>query len=159
MSAQPAMSLRPTNEWFIKSHYGIDFNSPVEEMKRYGIALMAIVAADGASERERWVATELAQHMGAPTDMISSILAMDPSQINLAEVLRGFKDGTPARAMLYDAITIASADGFSEKERAFAERVATCLGVDKEVYNAILSLFEAETALNKLKGSLMSVRE
>ncbi len=159
MSAQPAMSLRPTNEWFIRSHYGIDFNSPVEEMKRYGTALMAIVAANGLSERERWVATELTQHMGVPAEMIRSIMGMDPSRIDLGEVLRGFKDGTPARAMLYDAITIASADGFSEKERAFAERVAKLLGVDRNVYNAVLSLFEAETALNSLKASLLSVRD
>lgn len=159
MSAQPAMSLRPTNEWFIRSHYGIDFNSPAEEMKRYGIALMAIVAADGVSERERWAATELAQHMGAPTDMISSIMGMDPSRIDLAEVLCGFKDGTPARAMLYDAITIASADGFSEKERAFTEGVAKRLGIDDNIYNAIVSLVEAEAALNRLKGSLLSVRD
>ena len=66
--------------------------------------------------------------------------------------------GTPARAMLYDAITIASADGFTEKERTLLERVAKLLGVDDSVYNAVLSLVEAETALNRLKGSLLSVR-
>ncbi len=152
------MSNRPTNEWFTRLHYGIDFNTPVEEMKRYGIAMMAIVAADGSSERERWVATELYQHMGAPTDMITSTMGMDLSKINLAEVLRGFKDGTPARAMLYDAITIASADGFSEEERKLAERVAKLLGIDENVYHAIQSLVEAETALNRMKGALLSVR-
>ncbi len=152
------MSNRPTNEWFIRNHYGVDFNSPVDEMQRYGTAMMAIVAADGLSEKERWVAAELARHMGAPADMIAGIMGMDLSKINLAEVLRGFKDGTPARAMLYDAIMIASADGFSEEERKLAERIAKLLGIDTNVYHAILSLVEAETALNNMKGSLLSVR-
>lgn len=152
------MSDRPTNEWFIRNHYGIDFNSPVDEMKRYGMAMMAIVAADGLSERERWVSTELGRHMGAPADMISNVLGADASKIDLAEVLRGFKDGTPARAMLYDAITIASADGFSDEERKFGKRVAKLLGIEDNVYDAILSLVEAEMALNRLKGSLLSVR-
>lgn len=152
------MSNRPTNEWFTRLHYGVDFNTPVEEMERYGIAMMAIVAADGLSERERWVATELYRHMGAPADMLSRIMGMDTSTVDLAELLRGFKDGTPARAMLYDAITIASADGFTEEERTLVERVAKLLGVDENVYNAVLSLVEAETALNRLKGSLLSVR-
>jgi tellurite resistance protein len=152
------MSNRPTNEWFTRLHYGVDFDTPVEEMETYGIAMMAIVAADGLSERERWVATELYRHMGAPAEMLSSIMGMDTSTVDLPELLCRFKDGTPARAMLYDAITIASADGFTDEERRLLERVARLLSVDESVYNAVLSLVEAETALNRLKGSLLSVR-
>lgn len=152
------MANSPVNEWFCRQHYGGFFDVSPQDFERWGTAVTMIVAADGFSEQEQAVWSELGKGFGAPPEMITAMSSMDVSKLHLADVLSGFKDGTPARALLYSAIVIASADGFSDAERKFAEKTADVLGVDRHVLDSIISLYEAEVALNNVKGSLLLAR-
>lgn len=150
------MSKPGVNEFFSLMHYGVTFEQySLEDMKRYGLALLKIVSTDGFSPREKWAHIELGRHVGAPDDVVREMAEKDVSKVNLAEVLGGFKDGVPARAMLYDAIVIASVDGYSDSERAMAANAAKVLGIEKNVLESIESLVESERALRKLKAALL----
>lgn len=143
------------NEFFSRMHYGTHIQYGAEDVQRFGLALLMIVSVDGLSDRERWAHTEIGRHVGAPDEMIQAVYSADLTKLDLAEVLEGFSDGTPARTMLYDAITIASVDGYSDEERAFAARAAEILGIEPSVLKAIESLVETERALRNTKAALL----
>lgn len=150
------MSKPVVNEFFAKLYYGAARPEVGrEEQQKWGLAVLKIVSADGFSEAEKDCLAELGRHFGAPEEMIQAALKVDVSKLDLAEILRGFKDGAPARAMLWDAMLVASADGFSESERAFAARAAKLLGIEPSVYHSILAMFEADMALRRARAALL----
>lgn len=143
------------NEFFSRMHYGSHIQYGAEDVERFGLALLMIVSADGLSDRERWAHEEIGRHVGAPEEMIQAVYSADISKLDLDKILEGFADGSPARTMLYDAITIASVDGYSAEERAFAAHAAKVLGIEPSVLHAIESLVETERALRKTKAALL----
>src|SRR5689334_3339714 len=122
------------NRYFARTHYGVERNSyGSADFKRFFLAVLKIIEADGISDREKWAFSELAMHVGVPEQVVTKLLKQDLSKIDLRELLMGFRDGVPARAMLYDAMTIASIDGYSDAERQLARKAAFMLNVDERV--------------------------
>src|SRR5262245_37737368 len=96
------------NQFFSKMFYGYVLENKPEDMQRWGMGMLKIVAADGLSDKEKHAMIDLARCLGAPNELIDAVMKLDPEKIDLAECLRGFNDGSPARAMLYEAMVIAS---------------------------------------------------
>lgn len=152
------MSDSGLNKFFCLLHYGATFDSiptTPDDMRRFALALLKIVGADGLSEKEQWAYAEIGRHVGAPEALIQQLLATDPSKLDLAELLAGFTDGVNARAMLFDAITVASADGYSDEERKVAAEAAKTLGIDEPTLRAIEALVETEAAFRRTKGAIL----
>jgi tellurite resistance protein len=146
------------NEYFAQLHYGVTMEEYAPgDIKRFFLAVLKIVAADGLADRERWAFTELARHVGVPEHVVDALVKTDLATIDLAQVLAGFRDGVPARAMLYDAITVASVDGYTAEERKFARHAAELLGVDERAVRTIESIVAGEHAMRELKASLLEM--
>lgn len=136
-------------------HYGtvLDEMGPLD-LKRYFMGLLKVVGSDGVSEHERWAFSSLCRHLGVPEHVVDELLATDTSRVVLSEVAEVFERGGSPKLMLYDAITIASIDGYSEAERAEARKMAETLAVSPEDLVKIEELVEAETALRGRKATL-----
>jgi hypothetical protein len=144
------------NEFFCRYHYGTLLAADPENMKKWGIAVRKIVSADGFSDKEKQFWKGIGEHIGSNEEMIKAVWAADIDNIKMAELLKGFSDTAARRAMLYDAICIASVDGYSEKERALAAQAAEILGVDKGTLHSIEAMVEADNALRRARGALIS---
>lgn len=145
----------PVSEYFFRMHYGtIPTRMEEDDVKRFGTALVAIVGADGLSERERWAYREIGKLMGVPEQALEHDLSTDVSSLNLEELMTGFGKA-PARALLYTAIVIASVDGYSDKEKAAAARIAKVIGVSPAELATIEGLVESDLALRRARGSFL----
>ncbi|HTQ41142.1 MAG TPA: hypothetical protein VMI75_00200 [Polyangiaceae bacterium] len=145
------------NEFFASWHFGTLIQASPEAMKAWGLAVRKIVSADGMSEKEkeRWVG--IGRLMGATDEDVAYVMGADLEKVDLPALLKNFGNNKAAmRGMLYDAIVISSADGYSEKERALAAKTAALLGVETSVLHTLESLVEAEHALRRARGALIS---
>jgi len=153
------MSRKVPNEFFATMHYGaVPEAASLEVMTSFGQALLAIVSADGLSEKEREAFAEIGRHLGVPEEAIQQVLATETAKLDLAKILNGFADGPHARRMLYDAIVVAHADRYSEAERAASARVAQLLGIDASVLRAIEGLVDAELALRSVRAAVLGAK-
>jgi hypothetical protein len=141
---------------FARMFYGaVPVQSSPEDMRRWSAALYKIVASDGFSDVERETLRSLGRLRGTPEELTDAALAGDPRDLSLDELLAGFHDGAPARAMLYEVMMIASADVYSQRERELVARAARLLGVDRPTFQAIEALFEAEVAMRKARAAVL----
>lgn len=141
---------------FARMFYGaMPVQSGPEDMKRWSAALFKIVSTDGFSDAEREMMTSLGRLRGTPDEVVQATMAGDPQDTSLDEILEGFKDGAPARAMLYEVMIIASADVYSQRERELTTRAARLLGIDRQAFQAIEALFEAEMAMRKARAAVL----
>ncbi|MBL9099861.1 MAG: hypothetical protein JNL82_02825 [Myxococcales bacterium] len=141
---------------FARMFYGaVPVQSSPEDMQRWSAALYKIVASDGFSAVERETLRSLGRLRGTPEELTDAALAGDPRDLSLDELLAGFRDGAPARAMLYEVMTIASADVYSQRERELVARAARLLGVDRPTFQTIEALFEAEVAMRKARAAVL----
>ena len=145
------------DEFFSKLWYGAVAPSAgiSDDMQRWGLTLLWIIGADGISEAEMKFLGEIARHMGAPPEMVAQVMHIDPKSINVREVLAGFTHSLPARAMLHDAIRIASVDGYSDEERKAVREAARLLGVEESVLAQIEALIEADAACARARMALL----
>ena len=147
------------NEFFWRYHYGaVPSDWTVEMMLAYGKAVMIIMAADGEispAEMEQFIG--IGRALGAPPEMVDALKTFDPRNASLEDILKGFKDGVPARAMLYDAIVCASADKhYHPAEQGAVSKAARLLGIDASVVAALEGLAEMESTLRRTRAALFS---
>ena len=150
------MSGKP-NAWFLKQWYGhVPTETNLDSMQRFGKALMCIVGADGLSPGEREFFIAMGQTGGVPQEIIDGIVATDVKKESLDALLKGIKDTPLARVMLFDAITVAHADGvYSAAEKAEAARAAKLLGIDDSTLATIEGLVEMDENLRRTRASLL----
>jgi uncharacterized tellurite resistance protein B-like protein len=147
------------NEFFWRYHYGaLPLEWTQEMMIQFGKAVLIIIGADGEiapSELAHFVG--VGRCLGAPQQMLDQLATFDVRNAKLEDCLQGFKDGVPARAMIYDAIAAASADGhYHPAERAAVAKAAHLLGIEPSVVATLEGLVEMETTLRKTRGALLS---
>jgi tellurite resistance protein len=145
--------LEGTMSFFCDMHYGRKPEGAGDPL-RYGKILMTICGADGeVAPKEMDALKSIARGLGTPEDVIEEVGNFDFRNANLEELVNG---ETPARALLYDAMVAASADGtYSEKERAAAQRAAALLGVDSTVLSTMEGLLNVELSLRKARADLL----
>lgn len=147
------------NRFFSEMHFGAyfpDFNA--EQMRHFGRALLCIAAADRLSATELVTYQEIGRHLGTPPEILEELAATDPASIDLEETLNSLGEDFSTHALLYDAILIASTDGYTEEERFKTAQAAEILGISKGALKSIERLVETESAQRKLKATLLKLR-
>ncbi|MBT9586698.1 TerB family tellurite resistance protein [bacterium] len=121
-------------------------------------ALKIVIAADENISPKELHALRLGMRfMGIPEEVRRQVEEFDPLEVRLLQVLPNFRlGGLEARYMVRDAVELASSDGvYSTAERAAVNRIASMLGVGKEMVRALESLVELERATRRLKKALL----
>lgn len=139
-------------------HYGginTDREGLIAEMK----AIKVVISVDGISKAEEMAMRAALNVFHIPKDMQDEALAFDPTGVKVEDVLPQFeKGGTRARWLLYNAVLIASVDGFSDREREVFQRAGEALGVDPDTVAALEELVILEGSVKRLRHSLFGVR-
>ena len=132
---------------------------PEEIFIKIGKAILTIAAADGElSPIERAFAVGLAKSLGATQQAVDVQRTFDPRGHKLEEY---FDASTKpmAKVILYDAVRIARADGFKERERQLAMRGARMLGLDASIVPQIESLLAVEEGVRAARLSVITPPE
>lgn len=146
------------NRFFSELHFGAFADLTDEQLRLFGRALLSIVAADRLSATELSTFEEIATHLGTPAAIIQELAATDPATIDLVATLEGLHDDFGSRVLLYNAIVIASTDGYTDKERVRAANAAELLGMSPDCLRSIEQLVVAEAAQRRLKAAILKAR-
>ena len=146
---------------YAKMVFGYPELCPAVTAKNYGYALLCISGADGeVSESElHWLTKYYGFMMGAPKELTDDWTSFDYKKANLSDVLKNL-DGVPvnfSRALIFDAIRMASADGYVRKEKRSVYTAAKILGVDKHIVAGLECLVENELTFKKHMAILLEV--
>jgi uncharacterized tellurite resistance protein B-like protein len=135
--------------------YGFERLPTQDQVLRCTKAFLIIAGSDGLTEEEFAYGLGIARSFGLPESQLEELAHFDYRRARLEEVLKD--DIRPsARAFLYDAIRVASADGtYSDPERKRLARAAEALGIDPRTREAIEALVAVENAHQKLRASLL----
>jgi len=131
----------------------------LEDRDRYARALLTIAAADGLSETERAYFANLSRAMDMPEELVARYLAYDPRSASLDELLAPLRDRHPVPYLLYDAVKLASVDGYSESERTRMADAARALGAELEQLRALEGLVAAENGVRQARLALFAAME
>ena len=121
--------------------------------------LKVLLAADGAIHpAELNMYLETCRRYGAGETMLRELQEFDPREATLDDCFADIDPMLiPARALLYDVIRIAKADGdYARGERTAVTIAAHLLGVDEDWVEKVTALVDAENALNGLKLQLLA---
>ncbi len=128
---------------------------PMKARLDFGKAVLVIAAADGVlSKTERDYFLEMSRGFGAPEPVLEEYRKFDPKSAKLDELLDP-EYRHLARHFVYDAIKVARADGYHEKEAEAVRKAAKILGIDDWTVSSIEALIEAEDGLRKARHTLL----
>lgn len=164
------MSLRHT--LCLEEFYGVTKEMSAKLSKEvqtnYMKTVLIVAGADGLSASELEYAMLLQHACGVPDSALEELqqfadAMMDPGQslialgMSMMNEVYELKAADPAlkRAVLYDAIRVASRDGYSQEERDRLHEVAALLGVPSETLIALESIVELEASLRKARLSIL----
>jgi hypothetical protein len=120
----------------------------------YAKALLVVVGGDGTISDSEWAAIEsTAKYLGHSDESVAELRQFDWKNANLHDMLKEIPDPHVARRLLYDAILLASVDGYHEGEKVAARRMAERLQVDASTLTAVEAMVEAEAALRQIRRS------
>jgi tellurite resistance protein len=129
-----------------------------EQRTSYAFAVLKAAAGDGVlSDVEREYLINFTRACGATEEQVAAYRTFDPRTVDLEPLLGPLRAIRPARALIYDAIRVSSADGYHDQERAAVERVATIVGVSLDVVRALEGLVAAEAALRATRVALLNL--
>lgn len=147
------------NRLFSEMHFGVHLEDLSEEqLRHFGVALLSILSADRLSATELATFEEIAMHLGTPRKTVEEIGSLDTTAVDLEEVLGELGESFNHRALLYNAVLIASTDGYSKNERAKVANAAEILGISDDCLKNIERLVAMEIAQRKLKASILGLR-
>lgn len=146
---------------YAKVTFGYPDKCPAVTAKNYGYALLCIAGADGTvSESElHWLLKYYGFIMGAPKELLDDWANFDYKNTKIEDILKNL-EGVPvnfSRALIYDAIRMASADGYVRKEKKSVYKAAKLIGVDKHIVASLECLVENELTLKKHTSILLEV--
>ena len=128
----------------------------LEDRERYGRAVLTIAAADGLSQCEAEYFVNLARGMDVPDEFAAAYEKYDTRSATLEELLTPLRGRHPVPYLLYDAIKVASVDGYSDKERSKVEAAAKVLGVRIETIRALEAIVAAENSVRDARLALFA---
>lgn len=121
--------------------------------------LKVLLGADGAIHPAELNAyLETCKRYGASDEQLRELQGFDTHESSLDECFAGIDPiMIPTRALLYDVIKIAKADGdYARGERAAVTVAAKLLGIDEDWIERITALIDAEAAIDALKLRMLS---
>jgi tellurite resistance protein len=147
------------NMMYIKEHYGSAPDEPPrnDQVVNFAKALKIIASADGEMSDMEWnTYAHIGRMCGASEELLSEVRAFDGRHAKLDDYLKGISDDNGrARQMLYDAVMVASSDGYAKQEREATARAGQLLGIDRAIVQAIEAMAESEVALRRARGALL----
>jgi uncharacterized tellurite resistance protein B-like protein len=138
--------------------HGIEADASQDDHLRIAKAVILIASGDGELSKIEWeYMVGLAKAYGTSDETIKQLEKFDWKVSKLEDVL------TPSlkplgRSMLYDAIRIASSDGYHEGEKAAARKAAKLIGIDEHTVKQIEGMIEAEAGLREARIALLNPR-
>ena len=139
--------------------YGLEFELSAEIITHYSRLVLMIAAGDGVVSEAEWAYAEgRAMAIGIPQAALEQLRGFDYKGANLAEEAAAYRDASGSRgayAFLYDAIKVASVDGYAAGEQAAVRRVANILGIPLSTVESIEHLIQTEDALRELRLSVL----
>jgi uncharacterized tellurite resistance protein B-like protein len=131
---------------------------PAPVFRSVARALKVVLASDGAihpAEMNEYL--EVCRRYGATEAMLEELENFEPAGCTVEECFADIDpDSIPVRALLYDAIRIAKADGsFDKKEKETVRRAAEVLEIDDDTLANITALADAEAAVRALRVSML----
>lgn len=138
-------------------NYGIEPGPvPPELFGKMGRAVLTIAGADGElSPREMGFLLGFARAAGAPPQALEAFRTFAYRHAHIEDFLDA-QTRPLAKVILYQAIRVARADGFAEKERAMAVRGAKKLGLDASIVPQIEALLALEDGVRAARLSIMT---
>ncbi|MCC6271280.1 MAG: hypothetical protein IT190_08380 [Microbacteriaceae bacterium] len=140
-----------------KERYGESSAGSPEEILRYLKSLKIIAAADGFSEEERASLQREIRRMSLPPDLFRAVDDFDARSAKLEDYLLPDTAQYSRRAMLlYDAIKLSHADGYSAAEQQATAHAAKLLGLSVSTLRSLEHLVRLEHEVRDLRHALMS---
>lgn len=138
-------------EWGDLTAFGFPVPPPPGTHALMGKATLALAAADGTvTPTEKRFLLGRARMFGASDDELAELVNFDPRAVRLEDLVRQIPVAA-RRQVLYDAILVARSDGFGEKERQSAFRMAEKLSLEREYVNAIEAHLTVEDAVRRAR--------
>lgn len=132
---------------------------PSELFGKMGRAVLTIAGADGElSPREMGFVLGFARAAGAPPQALEAFRTFNYRSAKVEDFLDA-QTRPLAKAILYQAIRVARADGFAERERSMAIRGAKALGLDPTIVQQIEALLAMEDGARAARLSVMTPPE
>ena len=123
----------------------------------YGLAILVITGFDGElSELELSFFLARSRAFGTPERLLEEYRSFDPASVPLEELVPPLREHGLGPALIYDAVLVASVDGYHPDERAAVRRAAELVGVDPPTVVAIEGLVEVEHALTRARHALLA---
>lgn len=135
--------------------YGEERAGSADDVLRYLKCLKIVAASDGFSEAERRALAGEMRKMGLPKELFTTIDAFDAKDAKIEDFLPPATADHNQRAMLiYDALKLAHADGYSDTERKVLEAAAKKLAVPVATLRALEHVVRTERELRALRHAL-----
>lgn len=151
----------PTYNHFVHQIYGLDRKAqaavPAELAHLHGTAVLLVAASDGklsVAELDYWIAYTIG--LGTPPEVAEQWRSFNPSERDLTDVFRELRAYRDAAMVLYDAIKVASVDGYHDKERTAVRKAAAQLRIDGDTVQALEGLVQAEIGLRLARVALLT---
>ncbi len=146
--------------WYYREHFGFVTPPPrlePEAARRMAIALLSTANGDGeVSEAERTWALGYFAAKGYPGEVIDEARRLTAGDLDAIPALMELGVLRPSgRILLYDAIRVASADGYHPSEMRAVRTVARALGVPEATVAEIEALVAEEAALRTRRIELL----
>ncbi len=143
----------PIVNQFVELIYGVG-SIEAEDNAKYAQALLVIAGADGEITKPEWDwFIGRGRAMGVPEFVLESFRSFDWRSARLQDYAGDNR--AVARILLYDAITMSSADGYSEAEAVAVRQAAMMLGVRKDVVDALEGIIELEETLRGMRHRIL----
>lgn len=153
----------PRYNFLAHQNYGMDEKRQQEltpeDCELFARAVLTIAAADGLSDAERTYFANHSRAMETPEEVIQKYLSYDTKSSSLEALLAPIRGKSPVPYLLYDAIKVASVDGYHDAERAKVREAAKTLGVSEEHVKALEGLVAAEGSVRDARLALFAVLE
>jgi len=147
----------------VDQNYGMDHTRQgtisFEDRDRYARALLTIAAADGLSDNERDYFVNLSRAMEMPDEVAEKYATYDTKSSTREALVAPPRGKQPAPYLIYDAIKVASVDGYTTAEQAKVEDAARALGVPLEHVRALEGLVAAENATRQARLAVLAAIE
>lgn len=139
-----------------QERYGVSGPVPPHLKADLARAILFVASGDSVlSEAEMDQLLGRARLYGLEDGELEGLMKVDPKSLTLAQAFPAALQPF-ARAVLYETITVASADGFVEEERAVADKGGRILGLDAGVVLMLEGFVRVERAVRDMRIRLVT---